>query len=189
MFAYCGNNPTIRLDESGDIWNYVIGAAVNVATTYIAAKVTGQEYTWRDAAVAAISGAANAIPIVGVFLSGAITGTYTGIMASQNGASTLAAVGCGIFAGACTTASIANLANSSVLTNSMLDLTTNAVVDMVFGTGYNSMAAATYKAVTTKTQNNTKKAKNNIYSPANLLPRTHRSSRAVSILERELLLY
>ena len=33
------------------------GAAVNVATTFVAAKATGQEYTIKDAAVAALTGA------------------------------------------------------------------------------------------------------------------------------------
>lgn len=42
-----------------------------------------------------------------------------------------------------------------------LDVVTTAVVDLVFGTGYNGMAAATYKAVTTNAQNRTSNNSNN----------------------------
>lgn len=164
MFAYCGNNPILREDTSGTFWlSAVVGAVVNVTTTYIAAKVTGQDYTWKDAGVAALSGAANAIPVVGPLLSGAITGVYTGMMASQNGADLGESIFCGAVAAICTTASISNLAN---LQKPALDVVTTAVVDLVFGTGYNGMAAATYKAVTTNAQNRTSSNSNNV-KPSN----------------------
>ena len=153
MFAYCGNNPVFREDTSGTFWlSAIVGAVINVTTTYIAAKVTGQDYTWKDAAVAAVSGAANAIPVVGPFLSGAITGIYTGTMASQNGATLGESILCGAVAALCTTASISNLANWQ---KPALDLVTTAAADLVFGMGYNGMAAATYKAVTTNAQKRT----------------------------------
>ena len=77
MFAYCGNNPINRCDTTGKFWlTALVSAAVNVATTFIAAKVTGQSYTWTDASVAFISGAANVIPGVGPLLSGSISGGY-----------------------------------------------------------------------------------------------------------------
>lgn len=136
-----------------DAWlSAVVGAVFNVATTFIAAKVTGQDYSWRDAGVAALAGAANAIPIVGPLLSGAITGVYTGVMASQNGANLGESVFCGAVAAFCTTASISNLAN---LQKPVLDVVTTAVADLVFGTGLNGLAAATYKSVTTNAQKRT----------------------------------
>ena len=156
LFAYCDNNPVMRKDESGDFWlTALVGALVNVTTTFIAAKVTGQKYTWIDAAFAAASGAANAIPGVGPLISGAISGGYAGYMSSQNGATLGEAIACGSVAALFTTASISNLANFQGPT---IDLFTSAVTDLVFGTGYNSIAAATYKAVTdnAKERNNNK---------------------------------
>ncbi len=150
LYAYCDNNPVSREDGEGTCWlSALVGAAVNVATTFIAAKATGQEYTWLDAGVAALSGAANAIPVAGPWISGAITGTYTGIMAAKSGANLGEAFLCGSVAAVCTTASISNLANWNGAT---IDLATTAFTDVVFGTGYNGMAAATFKAVTTNAQ-------------------------------------
>jgi len=154
LFIYCGNNPVSRADHNGQLWGIALGAvikaavsaAVNVATTYIAAKVTGQEYTLADARVAAISGMANTVhPYYGPLISGAITGLYTGTMAVRNGASIGGAISSGVVAGICTTASIGNLASISTPD---LTLATTASVDLVFGTGYNCISAATYKTVT-----------------------------------------
>ena len=150
MFAYCGNNPVVRKDSTGAFWlSALVGAVVNVVTTFVAAKATGQEYTWLDAGVAAVSGAANAIPVVGPLVSGTITGVYTGVMAANSGANVEESIICGTVAAVCTTASIGNLAN---LQKPALDIVTNATVDLVFGTGYNSISAATYKAITTNAQ-------------------------------------
>ena len=145
MYVYCGNNPVSRIDESGYFWlEAIVGAAVNVATTFIAAKVTGQSYTWADAGAAALSGACNAIPIVGPVISGAISGIYTGYTSYCNGASVGGAILCGTVSALATTCSISNLAGFQ---GSGLDLATTAVTDAVFGTGYNSMSAAVTKAV------------------------------------------
>ena len=35
MFAYCGNNPVSRSDETGDFWNIIIGAIVGAVTNYV----------------------------------------------------------------------------------------------------------------------------------------------------------
>ena len=35
MFAYCDNNPINRLDETGEIWNFVAGALLGTASVYI----------------------------------------------------------------------------------------------------------------------------------------------------------
>ena len=73
MFAYCNNSPVIQADHTGEfglltLVSAVVSAAVNVATTYIAAKATGQEYTLTDALVSAAIGAVNAIPGAGLLL-------------------------------------------------------------------------------------------------------------------------
>ena len=36
LYAYCDNNPVIRVDYGGAVWHLVIGAAVGVATQFIA---------------------------------------------------------------------------------------------------------------------------------------------------------
>ncbi|EJW98877.1 hypothetical protein EVA_13017, partial [gut metagenome] len=54
------------LDDEGEfaisLVKMAVGAVVNVATTYIAAKVTGQKYGMWDGVAAAVAGAANSMP-------------------------------------------------------------------------------------------------------------------------------
>ena len=63
MFAYCGNNPVTRSDETGEFWNLVIGAVVgavvNAVTTVVSAKMNGEEVDWVDVAISAAVGAAS----------------------------------------------------------------------------------------------------------------------------------
>ena len=84
MFAYCGNNPVFREDDSGTIWGAIlIGATVNLVTSYLAAKITNQQFTLVDGLVAVAAGGVGAVlPGVGGFISGA----YTAHMAYKNGA-------------------------------------------------------------------------------------------------------
>ena len=80
MYAYCENNPVNTSDPSGAfgiVLAAIVSATVNVASTYIAAKVTGQEYSVVDGLVAAAVGAVNVIPGVGPFIAGAISGSYS----------------------------------------------------------------------------------------------------------------
>lgn len=52
MFAYCMNNPVRMVDDDGELPQVLVGAliggSVNVVTTFIAAKVTGQSYSLKD---------------------------------------------------------------------------------------------------------------------------------------------
>ena len=61
MFAYCGNNPILREDDGGEFWNVVagaaIGAVVNTAVSYAAARMAGEDFSLADAGVAFASGA------------------------------------------------------------------------------------------------------------------------------------
>ena len=91
LFAYCGNNPVGRVDDEGKCWEVIaalagraaIGAAVNVFTTFVAAKVTGQEYTRMDAAIAAGTGVANAICPIATAIGG--WHSYSCIQPSERG--------------------------------------------------------------------------------------------------------
>ena len=79
LYAYCSNNPVMYTDPTGEsLFDGFVGAVVDLTITFIAAKVTGQEYTIVDAGVALVSGAVNSIDNVGAFLAGAISGIYAG---------------------------------------------------------------------------------------------------------------
>ena len=155
MFAYCNNSPVIQADHTGEfglltLVSAVVSAAVNVATTYIAAKATGQEYTLTDALVSAAIGAVNAIPGAGPFTAGGISGAYSAYTAVKNGATAGEAALCFAVSATATTASIGNLANLG--TESALRIAATASADLVFGTGYNCIAATTNKAVSVKAE-------------------------------------
>ena len=155
MFAYCNNSPVIQADHTGEfglltLVSAVVSAAVNVATTYIAAKATGQEYTLTDSLVSAAIGAVNAIPGAGPFIAGGISGAYSAYTAVKNGATAGEAALCFAVSATATTASIGNLANLG--TESALRIAATASADLVFGTGYNCIAATTNKAVSVKAE-------------------------------------
>jgi hypothetical protein len=62
MFAYCGNNPVLRKDESGAFWNIAAGAVIGgilSAVTQIAANIATDKDWYSGLAVATISGAAS----------------------------------------------------------------------------------------------------------------------------------
>ena len=40
MFAYCGNNPANRGDETGDFWNFVVGAVVGAVVNAVSTAVS-----------------------------------------------------------------------------------------------------------------------------------------------------
>ncbi len=146
-FAYCGNNPTNNIDTSG-AWFFtaikaVAGAVVNVITTYVAAKATGQEYTLTDGLVAAGVGAVNAIPGAGPYLAASLSGAYSGYTAYENAASAEATVLTSMVSGFFTFCSISNIAN---LGNSIAEVLSTVAADLVFGSGYNMISAATLKA-------------------------------------------
>ncbi len=58
LYAYCDDNPVMYRDDAGmfDIVSGIFGAVTNVATTYFAAKVTGQECGVGDLLIAATAG-------------------------------------------------------------------------------------------------------------------------------------
>ena len=63
LYAYCDDNPVMYRDDAGmfviaaaRVGLGVLGMVTNVATCYIAAKATGQEFGIGDLAVAAVSG-------------------------------------------------------------------------------------------------------------------------------------
>jgi len=149
VYAYCANNPIVFSDPTGEfvlgtvLLKAAIGATVNVLTTYIGAKITGQSYSWKDAGIAALSGALGTGGTALKVAAGLVSGLYTGINAYKNGAD----LGKAVFAGAVsawgTTVSVSNVAGWA---GAVVDLGTSVTMDLVFGTAANSIAAATYRA-------------------------------------------
>ena len=160
VYAYCANNPVNFSDPTGEfvlgviLAKAAIGAAVNVLTTYIGAKVTGQSYSWKDAGVAALAGALGTGSTVLKVAAGVVSGLYTGVTAYQNGADLEKAALAGAVSAWGTTVSVTNIAG---WTGSAIELGASTATDVVFGTASNSIAAATYRAsIETSTSNNTK---------------------------------
>lgn len=96
MFAYCGNNPTSRSDETGDFWIFIVGAVVGavvnaVSTAVDAVKEGGLDAlsdgkTWAKIGVSAAGGlVSGALAASGVGLGASILGN-TAISMAQNAA-------------------------------------------------------------------------------------------------------
>ena len=78
LFAYCDNNPVIRIDHGGDLWNWVIGAAVRAV-----ANTAGQLSS--DIVTSAINRKltfSNWQTYVGAFVGGAVGGAILGDIGS-----------------------------------------------------------------------------------------------------------
>ena len=158
MFAYCLCNPVNSYDPDGEfaigtiLGKAAIGAGINVLTTFVAAKVTGQDYTWKDAGVAALSGAigsGNATKLK--VIAGVVSGVYTGAMAYKNGASLDGALAAGVVSGVGTTFAVSNIAQ---WLKAPLGPVAAPVVDLIFGTSANTMAAVTYKVAVDSSKTN-----------------------------------
>ena len=84
LYLYCDDNPVARVDIEGHFWTVVlsavVGAGLNVATSMLAAKVTGQEYTFADGVAAAVSGAVSSMLDVSPWFS-YIGGVFSAVYA------------------------------------------------------------------------------------------------------------
>lgn len=81
MFAYCGNNPVIASDESGEFWHIVIGAVVGAVVGAVTAALEGKSAT--EIAVSAAVGAA----------SGALAASGAGAVVQIAGSAAISAAG------------------------------------------------------------------------------------------------
>lgn len=86
LFLYCKNNPINKLDIEGNFAISAIGWAalnviVNVGASYLAAKATGQEYTWVDAGIDATTAFIGSFGGYAIGIAAIIDG---GITAYQN---------------------------------------------------------------------------------------------------------
>jgi hypothetical protein len=152
MYAYCKNRPTVFYDPSGEIaWEVVgfaaVGAAVNVATSFLVAKAMGQSYTWTDAGFAAAAGAACTFGVAGRVVGGLLSGGYSASTTYQNGSDGVKPVVAGIVS---FTTTFAGIGNYSKLDKVWSELGTQAFIDVVFGTGSNFASSAVNLLVTPK---------------------------------------
>ena len=163
LYAYCDNNPVMRVDEDGEFWGtaFVIGATVGLVVG-VAGQVVSDLITsainkkmafssWQTYVGAAVGGA----------LGGAILGV-TGNVAAANAASGFITTGVGL-----TLEKVFPGDSSEILEKSWIEVGTNAIIDgaISYGLGLlpgfnkitqgrNSMSAV-YKSGLTKLRNNT----------------------------------
>ena len=173
LYAYCDDNPVMYRDDAGmfvitaTAIEIAVGAIINIATSYIAAKATGQKFGIGDCVVAAIAGAVSVIiprSFTAMVASAFFTGMGTTVLSCMAGDGLKTAISKGAIAGACMYMSINTyMAIRIPITKEMPSLATT-----VFGAGSNIMAAtgiAVYSSKRTngkkyqKTNNNQKKYK------------------------------
>ena len=153
MYAYCSNNPVMGIDPSGEIGWFIkalINITVNVAITYVSAKITGQEYDWSDLTLAVVSGIADTVTGKAKNASAIIDGVSAGISSYQDGASLGTAFLCGAMTTTASLLSIDNLAES--LLGVELSFAAQTAVKMTFGFGSELMTTGINMVITKNTQ-------------------------------------
>ena len=154
LYVYGVNSPIAYVDPDGMLAylasvlvRMAVGGVINAVTTYVAAKVTGQEVTWGDIGIAVLAGAVGNSPLKHASaIAGAIAGFYTTVATYQSGASLGGALAAGAVSGIITAGSL-SAAGEKVL-GKKLDLGVTIVVDSVFNTAGNSVSAAASKSAT-----------------------------------------
>ena len=84
LYAYCDNNPVMRVDHDGEFWlatliGAAIGAVVGAVSSIVEQTVSDEKINWAEVGVAAASGAltgaiTTANPAMGAVATGAIHG-------------------------------------------------------------------------------------------------------------------
>lgn len=161
LYVYCNGNPVAMLDDEGEfaiamaanLVKMAVGAVVNVATTYIAAKVTGQEYGILDGVFAAASGAVNSITTFKEtamhLLSGMISGAYASYVVYKETEDMGAAAAAGIASAVCTVATPQNLVDFTKI-DVKPSIAVSVATDATFGFGNNLAAAVSVKVANQK---------------------------------------
>lgn len=120
-----------------------------MATSWLSAKVTGQEYTIVDGVFAAISGAVAATKYS--VIAGLISGAYTGLVTYWNGASFGGAVAAGTIASLVAVSAYSGMVKVS--TGKELGIVATVFVDTVFTSEFNIVAATTSKSAVVANKN------------------------------------
>ena len=167
MYSYCKNNPVMLMNSDGSFailaiagaffakkgTEMLVGAVVNVVTTGLAASIVGEKYTLKDAAMAALTGAAGALGAAGSLAAGLISGFVAYGSSREQGEDKTVSFTNAVMAGAFTVGSTGSL--STFLTGSSLiktateveiKLGASAAIGATCDFGYNLMSAAASKA-------------------------------------------
>ena len=169
LYLYCDNNPIIKVDEEGQIAEFLVnaalGAAVNVAASFIIAQAMGQEFGVKDVAAAAVLGALNGG-------AGAVAnGLYAGYTSYQSGANINAAIFNGLMSAGVSLISFGDMAGFDVIKNGNIQLGGTAAkgsIDLIMGIGITGTSSAIDTSVTnTYQRGNAKKQKSSKRSKGN----------------------
>lgn len=169
MFAYCENDPINKSDPSGEFpWNMVVGGAINLATSYAAAKLTGQSFSAKDAVVSFAVGAINysGLGSVARIASSAISAIHTAGSSYTHGATWYGALATGVLSGGLNYFSMSSL--SGLDAKAFSGYAGMAAMDLTFGFGSNIVSATSVYAAT----------KNNQKATSSIKPSSHNSTRS-----------
>ena len=86
LFAYCDNNPVMRVDPDGEFWNWVIGTVVGATGAAIISSAQGKTgiYFWGSVANGAISGFVGGVAADILLVTGCTTIVAALTMASSS---------------------------------------------------------------------------------------------------------
>ena len=162
LYAYCDDNPVMYRDDAGmfvitaaQVGLGVLGMVTNVATCYIAAKATGQEFGIGDLVIAATAG------FVGGYIKNNFYATVASILISGVG-TTLYSLFCGdnlktaLWKGGMTIVCTAVSVSSLIGVKSDIPTVVNKISTGIFGMG-NSLTTTGIVASFSHQKTNTKK--------------------------------
>lgn len=66
MFAYCENNPIMRVDADGEIWNVIAGAVIGAGLEVLGQLMTGTKFADINWGSVAMEGALGAVSSLGI---------------------------------------------------------------------------------------------------------------------------
>ena len=173
MYSYCKNNPVMLMDSDGSFailaiagaflaekgTEMLVGAVVNVATTAIVAGILGEEYTLKDAAMAAVTGAVGALgwqAQVGVAVTSGVYNLGAAAIKGEDIDTALATTAISVAGTLGSTGSIASMLKADV------SIATSAVIGMTCDFGVNLSSSAATKAVSNSNHTSKKQKKQRI---------------------------
>ena len=158
MYSYCKNNPVMLMDSDGDFailavagaflakkgTEMFVGAVVNVATTAITAGILGEEYTLKDAIMAAVTGAVGALDWkaqVGLAVTSGVYNLGVAAIKGEDIDTALATTAISVAGSLGSTGSISSMLKTNI------SIGTSAVIGMTCDLGVNLSTSAATKAV------------------------------------------
>ena len=153
LYAYCDNNPVMRVDEDGEFWTVaLVNIGINVFSSVLTSVVTGDDYTFsgfvKDVGIGMLGASSYGDLVVGIASAAlAMNDSY------RKGGNMRAVIFSGLTTVTTTVFSISNLAG---LSNDVHGITVKTVVDTTIGAGMSLVTSISNNAVV---QNNKRKSK------------------------------